>query len=330
MLNASLGAAEQLAYEPFGKRRNSNGVTDTAGTLVASTNDRGYTGHEMLDELSLIHMSGRVYDPAIGRFLSADPHITDPTNAQSYNRYSYVWNNPLRFTDPTGLTVEGGNGDTGGEAGDANYTDKTSGISWGKSSSSKPAVTTSANGQTNAKASEGFGSRDGEHATNTDDDQTPGQRVLARQRALGRDVAVAGEAVTKEAGSWFLGGMVGKALGPMINAGKWIGRALGLGAKEAGAVAEGTGIVAKDGTAIVGFTKHGVDRAIGDGAKRAGTKPEAILDAVKNPTKTKEGVDVLGRPFKIYTGENARVVINPDTGRIVSTNPLSRGGAHQP
>ena len=106
VLNASLGAAEQLAYEPFGKRRNSNGATDAAGTLVASTNDRGYTGHEMLDELSLIHMNGRVYDPAIGRFLSADPHITDPTNAQSYNRYSYVWNNPLRFTDPTGLDAD--------------------------------------------------------------------------------------------------------------------------------------------------------------------------------------------------------------------------------
>ena len=119
VLNASLGAAEQLAYEPFGKRRNSNGVTDTAGTLVASTNDRGYTGHEMLDELSLIHMNGRVYDPAIGRFLSADPHITDPTNAQSYNRYSYVWNNPLNATDPTGLDHWGAEDSSGKLSNDA-------------------------------------------------------------------------------------------------------------------------------------------------------------------------------------------------------------------
>ena len=101
------------------------------------------------------------------------------------------------------------------------------------------------------------------------------------------------------------------------------------GSQGAGA-AKGTGLVAKDGTAITGLTKHGVDRAIGDGAKRAGTRPDAILDAIKNPTKIKEGVDNLGRPFKIYTGENARVVINPATGKIISTNPLSREGAHLP
>ncbi len=47
-------------------------------------------------------MNGRVYDPQIGRFLSADPYIQDPYNTQSYNRYSYVMNNPLKYTDPTG------------------------------------------------------------------------------------------------------------------------------------------------------------------------------------------------------------------------------------
>ncbi len=96
------------------------------------------------------------------------------------------------------------------------------------------------------------------------------------------------------------------------------------------AATRAAGIVAKDGTAVVGLTKHGVDRAIGDGAKRAGTKPDAILDAIKNPTKIKEGVDDLGRPFKVYTGEAARVVINPETGKIISTNPLSREGARRP
>jgi hypothetical protein len=47
-------------------------------------------------------MNGRVYDPQIGRFLSADPYIQAPYNTQSYNRYSYVVNNPLKYTDPTG------------------------------------------------------------------------------------------------------------------------------------------------------------------------------------------------------------------------------------
>ncbi|WP_434111522.1 hypothetical protein [Methylocaldum sp. GT1TLB] len=87
-------------------------------------------------------------------------------------------------------------------------------------------------------------------------------------------------------------------------------------------------VVAKDGAEIFGFTRHGIDRVIGDGGKRAGTKPEAILDALKNPTKVKEGIDSQGRPFKFYQGENARVVVNPETGKVVSTNPLSGAGAN--
>jgi hypothetical protein len=51
------------------------------------------------------------------------------------------------------------------------------------------------------------------------------------------------------------------------------------------------------------------------------------LDALKNPAKIAEGVDKQGRPFQIFTGGNARVVVNPETGQIVSVNPLSRLGA---
>ena len=47
-------------------------------------------------------MNGRVYDPVIGRFLSADPFVQAPYFSQSYNRYSYVMNNPLGGTDPSG------------------------------------------------------------------------------------------------------------------------------------------------------------------------------------------------------------------------------------
>jgi hypothetical protein len=87
-------------------------------------------------------------------------------------------------------------------------------------------------------------------------------------------------------------------------------------------------IVAKNGTKITGFTGHGIERAIGDAAKRAGVKPQAILDALHNPTTITSGVDQLGRPFQIFTGENARVVVNPQTGQVVSVNPLSGAGAH--
>lgn len=62
----------------------------------------GYCGHEMLNEVELIDMGGRVYDPALGRFLLCDNYVQEPTNSQDFNRYSYCLNNPLRYTDPTG------------------------------------------------------------------------------------------------------------------------------------------------------------------------------------------------------------------------------------
>jgi RHS repeat-associated protein len=64
---------------------------------------RGYTGHEMVDDMGIIHMNGRIYDSRLGRFLQADPFIQAATNTQSYNRYSYVLNNPLNATDPSGF-----------------------------------------------------------------------------------------------------------------------------------------------------------------------------------------------------------------------------------
>ena len=64
--------------------------------------DRGFTGHEFLADFNLYNMNGRLYDPVVGRFLSPDPYISDPSYSQSYNRYSYVLNNPLKYNDPTG------------------------------------------------------------------------------------------------------------------------------------------------------------------------------------------------------------------------------------
>jgi RHS repeat-associated protein len=93
------------SFDAFGKRRKSNW---TAGTplemqAIANVTRHGYTGHEHLDNLGLIHMNGRVQDPTLGRFISADPFIQAPDYSQSLNRYSYVWNNPLSMTDPSGF-----------------------------------------------------------------------------------------------------------------------------------------------------------------------------------------------------------------------------------
>ncbi|CAA7193820.1 RHS repeat-associated core domain-containing protein [Chryseobacterium potabilaquae] len=64
--------------------------------------DRGYTSHEHFEEVGIIHMNGRLYDPLLRRFLNADENIQDPYNTQNYNKYGYVLNNPMMYTDPNG------------------------------------------------------------------------------------------------------------------------------------------------------------------------------------------------------------------------------------
>jgi RHS repeat-associated protein len=91
-----------LAHDAWGKRRSANGISDTTDSLVGLTTDRGFTLHEHLDEMGVVHMNGRIYDPLIGRVMSADPFIQAPSMLQSHNRYSYVMNNPLNLTDPSG------------------------------------------------------------------------------------------------------------------------------------------------------------------------------------------------------------------------------------
>lgn len=63
---------------------------------------RGYTGHEHLVQFDLVNMNGRMYDPKLGRMLRPDNFVQDPMFTQSYNRYAYAFNNPLKFTDPDG------------------------------------------------------------------------------------------------------------------------------------------------------------------------------------------------------------------------------------
>lgn len=62
----------------------------------------GYTGHVMDDKSKLVYMQQRYYDPTIGRFISPDPVATDLNTGDSFNRYWYANNNPVRFTDPDG------------------------------------------------------------------------------------------------------------------------------------------------------------------------------------------------------------------------------------
>ncbi|MEX2247351.1 MAG: RHS repeat-associated core domain-containing protein [Dehalococcoidia bacterium] len=83
-------------YWPFGAERELSG--DGRAT------DRWYTGQkeEDFDGLGLYNYRARMYSTLTGRFTSADKITQDPLNPQNHNRYSYVVNQPLKFTDPTG------------------------------------------------------------------------------------------------------------------------------------------------------------------------------------------------------------------------------------
>ena len=93
---------EEMSFDPWGRKRNPTNWFYDSSMAYAYTFDRGFTGHEHLDEFNLINMNGRVYDPILGRFLSPDNYIQLPDYTQSLNRYSYCLNNPLIYTDPSG------------------------------------------------------------------------------------------------------------------------------------------------------------------------------------------------------------------------------------
>ncbi|MDK1287933.1 RHS repeat domain-containing protein [Pseudoalteromonas umbrosa] len=111
---------QEFTYDAFGKQSviiptaveaamNYDLQTAVLGEIFG--NLRGYTGHESLklgDDNRVIHMNGRIYDAGTGRFMQTDPFVQAPGNLQNYNRYSYVLNNPMSYTDPSGYLFDKG------------------------------------------------------------------------------------------------------------------------------------------------------------------------------------------------------------------------------
>lgn len=97
--NGSLVVAEKFAA--LGWNENTSAEEATMATITRHE----FTGQEGLDNngLDLVDLNGRIYFASGSRILSPDPYIQDPTNTQSYDRYSYVMNNPLSAYDPSGF-----------------------------------------------------------------------------------------------------------------------------------------------------------------------------------------------------------------------------------
>ena len=109
LADAAGNEVQAMSFDPWGRRRAAATWRELAEADIAGFDSgitrRGFTGHEMVDAVGVIHMNGRIYDPALGRFLQADPFVQFPRDLQSHNRYSYVMNNPLSYTDPSGHFV---------------------------------------------------------------------------------------------------------------------------------------------------------------------------------------------------------------------------------
>jgi len=107
---------EVNVYYPFGR-------VQTANLQASFKISRQFTGQIKDDETGLYYYNARYYDSELGRFIQADTEITDFSDPQSYNRYSYVLNDPLRYTDPTGHGI-------GATAADAMFNTETLKSSW--------------------------------------------------------------------------------------------------------------------------------------------------------------------------------------------------------
>jgi RHS repeat-associated protein len=328
-----LGVPSSEAALHLGHHRSNSeivlGIEDADSTTRVRSSD---TGKERDSESGNDYFGARYYGSSMARFMSPDDGTDqDPSDPQSWNLYAYVRNNPLINTDPDGhdcvnasnaangtISVQSTQNASDCKAG-YTYVDGTVGNSY-----------TYKNGQV------GF-----DISNYADGSGTAGSVTMLVGNQADPDTLKAAVFGSPSAQTWANGAGAVNTMGAIALTGASVVAPEllledtelmgGLGLEME--ATQNLEIVAADGTKITGFTEHGVDRAIGDAPKgtagaRAGTKPQAILDALKNPKSIRSGVDSQGRPFKVFTGQDARVVVNPSSGKVVSVNPLSGAGAH--
>jgi RHS repeat-associated protein len=91
--DATGAVVAQTRYLPYGQEHWTHGAARTDFTFTGQRAEAGF---------GLLDYNARYYSPQLGRFISPDTIVPEPGNPQSFNRYSYVRNNPLKFRDPTG------------------------------------------------------------------------------------------------------------------------------------------------------------------------------------------------------------------------------------
>jgi RHS repeat-associated protein len=105
------GTPSTLEFDPWGKKIAYDANNHPVGTNMSVPGLRiGFTGQDQDDDLGLVNMQGRLYDPNQRRFISPDPFVPDLFDGQAHNRYAYVLNDPLNLIDPSGFDGEAADG----------------------------------------------------------------------------------------------------------------------------------------------------------------------------------------------------------------------------
>jgi RHS repeat-associated protein len=94
--NSSGSKTAEVRYKAWGEDRYTSGTAPTSYR---------YTG-QRVDTLGLYYYGARWYDASLVRFLSADTIVPNPGDPQAWDRYAYVDNNPVRYTDPSGHCIQ--------------------------------------------------------------------------------------------------------------------------------------------------------------------------------------------------------------------------------
>ncbi|MCC8173572.1 MAG: RHS repeat-associated core domain-containing protein [Odoribacter sp.] len=321
-------AVEFNDYYPFGK-------THERSDHIKSDNRYGYNGKEeqVIGDLGYLDYGARMYDTELGRWLGVDPVAEE---YHSFSPYNYVMNNPVLFIDPNGMWVEINGGYTTTSSSDiTRFLDALAiGSNFGSSSVSM------------------------DWMNNFVETEMKGLGELGEDHWLLSEVGLVREKNTHWTEDWesiynawsqvnfILNGHprglpdIGHPVLPPLST-TWdkvkdVFSPRTYGMWKVGPNGRITGLTPRGGTAptpgikggissiksISGFTSHGVHRAIGDFGRK-GVSPSGIMDALKNPVKVGPIKMQGGKPSQRYFGKNGEVVINPNTRKIISVNPMS-------
>ena len=328
--SSPLTVESTLAYDVFGTPRNPGNwapLGDTESWPQATppgqsipTTRHGFTGHEMLSKQRLIHMRGRLFDPRMGHFTGVDPVIQFPLNTQGLNPYSYLLNNPLAGTDPTGYEMKcAGGTPKDGQTTTCTITDTTPGsriktvtkvtatgeggrVSYSSASSSVTQLSNGARSQTPTSNRTASNTRSA-----SDIESTPGREHAARAHRMGNDIAGAFEMGLET----MVPSTPGEAIGGVV-----IGPAAGVIGKLARKV---PGSIFDDVRAMIRhYTGAGMhaDAArleaqlagmVGDGAR--GLHRPYVRQSTRREVEAAAPRDAVGR------------AIDPNTGRAIEGKP---------